>query len=200
MGRVYETICQRRTIRRFQQKPLPEDLLERLVNGARLAPSGANLQPCAYIVVDEPGLVDDLFSCVRWAAYIAPAGDPPPGERPVAYIIVLVDLARKKTGGEVDAAAAVENILLAAWEEGVGTCWLKSVDRQRVGKILGIPELVTVDSVIAMGYPNEQPVVEEMQGSVEYWKDGEGILHVPKRRLKEMFHRNGYANRPDSKA
>ena len=99
----------------------------------------------------------------------------------------------------MDAAAAVENILLTAWDEGVGTCWLKSVDRQRVREMLSIPGDVTVDSVIALGYPNEQPVVEETQGSIKYWKDEEGVLHVPKRSVEEVFHRNGYTDRLNPK-
>jgi len=195
MGSVYDIICQRRSIRRFQNKPLPENILQKLVNAARLAPSGANIQPCVYVIVDDRELVDSLFPCLKWAAYIAPAGNPPQGERPVAYIVVLVDLHRKKKGGEVDAAAAVENILISAWGEGIGTCWLGAVDRKQIKSILRIPHHLVVNSVVALGYPNECPVLEETRDSIKYWKDKDGILHVPKRRSEDIVFRNKYGNK-----
>ena len=193
MGRVYEIICQRRTIRRFQEKPLPEEVLMELVNAARLAPSSANIQPCEYIIVNDPQLLDVLFPCLKWAGYITPAGNPPPGERPVAYIVVLVNVHLKKKGGEVDAAAGIENILLTAWEEGIGSCWLGSINRKQIKKILKIPHHLNVDSVVALGYPGEQPVLEEFQDSIKYWKDENGVLHVPKRKLEEVIRKNIYS-------
>jgi len=192
MASVYGTICQRRTIRRFQKKPISEEMLVKLVNAARLAPSGANIQPCEYIIVNNEQLVDKLFTCLKWAGYIAPAGNPPEGERPVSYIVVLIDVNRKKKGGEVDAAAGIENILLAAWEMGIGSCWLGSIDRKQIKKLLRIPHHLKVDSLVALGYPNELPVVEDAQDSIKYWKDKEDVLHVPKRKLEEILHRNRY--------
>ena len=88
MDKVYRIILKRRTIRQFQQKKIPFAFLKKLVNSARLAPSGANLQPCAYIVVDDSPLLDKVFTTLKWAGYIAPAGNPPEGKRPVAYIVV----------------------------------------------------------------------------------------------------------------
>lgn len=192
MGSVYETICQRRTIRRFTNQRLPEDILLKLVDAARLAPSGANIQPCEYVIVDESTLIDAIFPCLKWAAYIAPAGDPPEKERPVAYIVVLIDLHKRKKGGEIDAAAAIENILLAAWEEGVGSCWIRSIHRKKIKKLLRIPHHLEVNSIIALGYRNEEPVVEELKDTNKYWKDNKGVLHVPKRKLEDIIHKNGY--------
>ncbi|MDI6783921.1 MAG: nitroreductase family protein [bacterium] len=205
---VYDAILTRRTIRRYQQKPIDEKILEKLINAARVAPSAANLQPCEYIIVNEKSIVDRIFPCLKWAGYIAPAGNPPEGERPVAYIIVLLNRTWRKEGGEVDAAAAIENILLTALEEGIASCWLGSVDRAQVRQILSIPDYCIIDSVIALGYPNEQSVVEEMfipspstslringvegQDSVKYWKDDSGLFHVPKRKLGTILHKNKY--------
>jgi nitroreductase len=192
MGSVYETIRQRRSIRRFTNQRLPEDVLLKLVDAARLAPSGANIQPCEYVVVDESTLVDAIFPCLKWAAYIAPAGDPSEEERPVAYIAVLIDLHRKKKDGGIDAAAGIENVLLAAWEEGIGSCWIRSIHRKKIKKLLRIPHHLEVNSIIALGYSNEEPVVEEMKDSIKYWKDEKGVLHVPKRKLEDIVHKNGY--------
>jgi nitroreductase len=192
MGSVYETICSRRTIRRFLQKRIPERILEKMINAARLAPSGSNLQPCEYIVVNNQAYVQNIFQCVQWAAYIAPKGDPSEGERPVCYIIVLVDTERNHIGGEIDAAAAIENILLTGWQFGIGSCWMGSVNREEIKKQFNIPDRFQIHSVIALGYPNEAPQIEVYTDSVAYWKDEEGVLHVPKRRLKDIYHKNGY--------
>lgn len=194
-GKVYDTILKRRSIRRFQQKEIPFPILEKLINAARVAPSAANLQPCEYIVVTEKKLVDEVFSTLKWAGYIAPAGDPPPNERPTAYIVVLINTNKAKWNtADLDAGAAIENILLTAQEEGLGSCWLGSIDRDRLKQILNIPDHCKINSVIALGYPNEKPVMEEIDGneSIKYWKDSNGVLHVPKRKLVDILHKNGY--------
>ncbi|MCK4261895.1 nitroreductase family protein [bacterium] len=190
--KVYEAICKRRTIRRFSQEPVPKEILEKLIKAARLAPSAANLQPCEYVVVDEPGLIEQVFKTLRWAGYIVPRGDPPEGERPVAYIVVLLNKEKVKAGGERDAAASIGNIVLAALEEGIGSCWLGSIERETLRGILNIPNRCDIDSVVALGYPKESPVVEEMKDSIKYWKDNKNILHVPKRRLEDILHWNKY--------
>ena len=195
---VYELILRRRTIRRFKQQPVAWPVLEKLVNAARLAPSGGNLQPCEFIVVDEPELVVSVFTTLKWAAYIAPRGTPPEGERPTAYIVVLINTEKRKSGGETDAAAAIMNIILMAQEEGLGTCWIGSVERERLQKLLAVPEYCIINAVVALGYPNESPVVEDLTGSVKYWKDEQGTLHVPKRRLRDVLHRNGYEKKNTS--
>ncbi len=193
MASIYELICERRSIRRFKTKPLQEDQLLKLVDAARLAPSGANIQPCEFIIITDSELAKSLFPLLKWAAYISPDGDPPKNERPLAYIIVLIDLSKKKKG-EVDAAAAIQNILLAAWGEGIGSCWLGSINRKMIKKLLYIPHNLEVNSVIALGYPNEFPILEESHGSIRYWKDKERRLHVPKRKLEDILHINGYGN------
>ena len=192
MSTTYETIALRRTIRRFQQTPIPEETIQRLIDVARLAPSGANLQPCEFVVVDDPELLKKIFVHLRWAAYIAPDGNPPEGETPVCYVVVLINTEHKKQGGEVDAAAAIMNILIAAQAEGVGSCWLGSIDREGIRMSLHIPDNCLVNAVVALGYPNEQPVVEEMKESVKYWKTEDGVLHIPKRKLEDVYHKNSY--------
>jgi nitroreductase len=192
MGIVYDLIVRRRTIRRFQQKPIDRDILERMVNAARLAPSGMNLQPLEFVVVDEPELREAVFPTTSWAGYIAPRGTPAEGERPVAYILVLINRQIKKFGGQHDVGAAMMNMILTALEEGIGTCWIASLERESLADLLKIPKYLEIDSLLALGYPAEQPVVEKFQGSVQYWKDDQGILHVPKRALEDVIHWNGY--------
>ena len=136
--------------------------------------------------------VNQVFPTLRWASYIAPKGNPPEGERPVAYIVILTNKEKTSIQGASDAAAAIENIILTAMEEGIGSCWLMSVGREELRRILNIPKHCIIDSVIALGYPLESPKVEETKDSIKYWKDEKGVLHVPKRRLEDILHRNGY--------
>ena len=86
---VYKAILSRRSIRRFQQKQIPIELLKKFVNAARLAPSAANLQPLEYYVVNDRNLCDKVFETLGWAAYIKPKWAPSTEERPVAYIVML---------------------------------------------------------------------------------------------------------------
>lgn len=189
---LYERILSRRSIRQFKPEPVSRDILKDLVNAARLAPSGANLQPLEFAVIDDEEVRKKLFSCLRWAAYIAPEGNPKPGHEPVAYVVVLVNLAVRKAGYERDVGAAVENMILAAWEEGIGSCWIASADTEKIQEMLSVPGGYRVDSVLALGYPDEKPIVEEMKKSVQYWKDERGRLHVPKRKLDDVIHFNTF--------
>ena len=187
--KVYETILKRRTIRRFKQKRVPYEVLERCVNAARLAPSAANMQPCEYLIVDKEELLDKVFNTLHWAGYISD-GRPSRSEWPKAYIIILVNKEVKDKGFEHDVGFAAENIILTALEEGIGSCCFGAVDRGLLRQNLSIPEKYIIDLVIALGYPNESPVEEPFKGSIKYWKDSSGVLHVPKRRLNDILHRN----------
>jgi len=184
---TYETIIKRRTIRKFKQEKIKRDVLIKLINAARHAPSGANLQPLKYIIVDRPEKVEKIFIYLKWAGYLAPHGDPKEGEKPVAYIIVLADTKIRKTGYELDAGAAIQNILLAAEEEDIGTCWIGSIDREAVRTLLNIPEEYIIDSVIALGYKGENSVSEDERGSIKYYRDENGMIHVPKRKLEDII-------------
>ncbi|MCX5642642.1 MAG: nitroreductase family protein [Candidatus Omnitrophica bacterium] len=188
---VYETILKRRTVRSFQPRTVPGSILEKMVNAGRLAPSAANLQPCEFLIVDEQDLIAAVFSTLQWAGYVTPAGNPPEGKRPVAYIVLLLNQ-EKSQGGISEAGAVIENMILTGLEEGVASCWLGSVDRGQLVKILNIPDYCRIDSVLALGYPDQENQVEDFAGSVKYWLDENGNFHVPKRSLKDVLHRNTY--------
>jgi nitroreductase len=183
---VYDLIVSRRTVRRFKPQAVPREVLERIVDAGRLAPSASNMQPLAFVVVESREKRERIFPCLKWAAYIAPEGDPRPGQEPAAYVVTLVDTRVREKMFEYDVGAAMENMILAARGEGVGSCWLLSVDRDKVREILGVPAEVRIDCVLALGYPDEEPVAEEMGESHRYWKDAEGRLHVPKRTLSSI--------------
>ncbi len=189
---VYETIVRRRTIRRFQDKEVPYQVLEKCVNAARLAPSGSNQQPCEYLVVDEKSLLSKVFATLSWAGYITD-GKPVESEVPRAYIVILINRNICTEGYQHNVGFAAENITLTALEEGIGSCCLGSINRKALRESLNIPARYIIDLIIALGYPKESPVEEPWRDSVEYWKDDKRVLHVPKRNLKEILYRNTFS-------
>jgi len=188
---VYNAILSRRSIRRFQQKPISIELLKRFINAARLAPSAANLQPLEFYIVNDRELCNKVFKTLSWAGYIKPKWTPSIDERPVAYIVMLV---RDNTNKWYlrDVSFASENIILAAEEKEIGSCILCNIDKEKLREILKIPKEVILDSIIALGYKAEKSVVEDFTGSVEYWRDENEVLHVPKRKLEDLLHINKY--------
>jgi nitroreductase len=194
MHSAYDMIRKRRTIRRFQSKPVPERILLQLVDAARLAPSAANVQPCEFILVTKPKKLSEVFECIDWNRAAFPIGEPKTDERPAAYLVVLIDLIKKRKGGGTDAAAAAENAILTAVELGLGSCWICDFQRKKLKKSLRIPHHLAVDSVLALGYPEENPVQDDMTDSVKPWRDRDGVVHVPKRRLADVCTMNGYSH------
>lgn len=189
VNNVNEVILSRRTIRRFQQRSIEMSLLEKFVNGARLAPSAANLQPLEYFIVTEKKICAKIFDTLRWAAYIKPKWAPCKDERPAAYIIVLVKDTTNKYY-QRDVGFATENIVIAAEADNIGSCVLCNIDRDQIRKILSIPQTIHIDSVVALGYKAEDPIIEDLTDTVEYWRDENQVLHVPKRRLEDILHIN----------
>ena len=157
------------------------------------APSAANLQPLEFVVVDEPSIRAEVFPCLKWAAYIAPAGDPARGREPAAYVIVLVNTGVRAKTFEYDVGAAQENMILAAaGERRQKPVPPPSIDRDRLRGVLGVPEAYRVDSVLALSYPAEAPVPEDYADSCRYGKDADGVLHVPKRPRGDVLHLNRF--------
>lgn len=192
---VFEAIKSRRSIRFFKQTPIPEDTILKLIEAARCAPSAANRQPLEYILVTGKDQNNEVFDQLGWAAYVRPKRNPPADKRPVAYIIVIINKHRALTKfGPVDAAAAIENILLAARALEIGTCWVGSVNKEKLGSLIDLPDDHQIDSVIALGYPDEEPLMEDCKtDSIEYYLDEEDRLHVPKRPLSSVIHFDKYA-------
>jgi len=191
---IWEAIKRRRSVRWFRQEAISRETLLELIEAARCAPSAANRQPLEFVIVDNDQQRTQVFAQLAWAAYVQPRRDPPAGKRPVSYIIVLVSKERALADfGPVDAAAAIENILLAAQGQGIGSCWLGSIKRDKIREILEIPDKYDIDSVIALGYPDEQPVMEDCKGeSIEYYLDDNDVLHIPKRPLQSITHMNNF--------
>ena len=185
-----DAIKKRRTIRRFLQDPIPFDDLKDLIDAARLAPSGGNLQPCEFMVIDDVNLLEGVFSTLAWAAYLGQEGKPKEGEKPVAYIVVFINEKKQSSTPFADISAAIENILIAAFDKGIGSCWIGSVQKEKLAQLLNMPRNYSIQYVVALGYPAEKAVVEEEHGSLKYWRDEKGVHHVPKRRIDDILHHN----------
>ncbi len=194
----HEMIELRRSVRRFKPGPVDADVLAKLVDAARLCPSAANKQALVFIAVNEPSLVRKIFEIQKFAAYLAGAGQPQPGEEPTAHILVAQDKNFAIDETVRDVGAAVQTILMGACAYGLGATWIRSFDRPKAGEILGLPEQYEPDSVIAMGVPAEAPKVVPMkEGDVKYWRDETGQHFVPKRAFEEVCFLNGFNKRWD---
>jgi nitroreductase len=192
MSHVHDVIRRRRTVRRFLQKSIPEKTLLQLVDAGRLSPSVGNVQPCVFIVVNDPGKLSSVFETIDWREVNGTMDRPGSDESPAAYIIVCVDLMKRKKGGASEAGAAVQSILLAATELDLGAVWISTLKRKKVKKLLRVPHHVTVESIIGLGHSAERAVAEDAENGFRVWRDGEGIVHVPKRRLADVCFLNGY--------
>jgi len=178
-----------RSCRRFyQDEAISLDTLKGLVNLARMSASAANLQPLKYVPANEPQKNAAIFSCLAWAGYLTDWPGPAEGERPAAYLVILGDTAVTKNFG-CDHGIAAQSILLGARAKGLGGCMLGSIHKDRLRELLNLPERYDILLVIALGKPREKVVLEEVgpEGSIKYWRDEQGVHHVPKRRLEDII-------------
>ncbi len=197
---IYEKIAGRRTIRKFNKESVPKDVLVKCVDAARLSPSGMNRQPLKYVIVNDEKLLTEVFTLTSWAGYLPDYG-PSEEEMPRAYIVVLLDTKIRENPGH-DAGVAAMSISMVAYDYGLGSCILGSINRGKLRGILNVPEDFEVVLAIALGYPAENPVTEKVRnGDIKYWLDNNNVLHVPKRELKDImrwnrWHRNSQSDVP----
>lgn len=184
-----DLLIKSRAYRRFDESvKIPYETLRELVDAARYCPSAANRQLLKYRLVYEANEVSQVFECLKFAAYLQGWSGPAEGERPTAYIVVLGD-ENIYQFSEVDAGIAMQTILLRATELGFGGCILASVQRERLREILPLDTRFHIGYVIALGKPAETCVVEPLgpDGDIKYYRDAEGIHHVPKRSLDDLL-------------
>lgn len=185
---VKEAIFTRRTIRKFTpEKPTKEQLLA-MIDCARVAAYGANMQPLKFRPVTDDGELNSVFPHIKWAGYLKD-GAPKDCERPMAYIAIYGDLNIRANGAfETDAGAAVTNMMLEAVELGLATCWLGAINREKISEILGAPKGLTLLYLLAVGYPAQESRIIDMRGGdVKYFIDGNNTVNVPKRPLEEIL-------------
>ncbi len=186
---IRDLIISNRSCRRFDEGfAVERHTLEELVDLARLSASAANLQPLKYLLSCEPQTNASIFRHLAWAAYLKDWGGPAQGERPSVYIIILGDTAISHNFG-CDHGIAAQSILLAAREKGLAGCMIGLIQREELRQTLAIPTQYEILLVLALGKPQEQAVIDEVgpNGDIKYWRDSNGVHHVPKRSLKELI-------------
>jgi nitroreductase len=193
MANLRDLVLRNRSYRRFDESyPIQRETLVELVGLARCTPSATNRQPLKYILSADQKTNDRIFPCVAWAAYLQDWEGPVPGERPAAYIVILIDDTLTKDWWCDDGIAA-QTILLGAVEKGLGGCIIGSINKERLRQELAIPEHLKIRLVLALGKPAEQVMLEDLEpgGDFRYWRDAEGVHHVPKRTLSELIVNEG---------
>ncbi|MFH1009259.1 MAG: nitroreductase family protein [Candidatus Latescibacterota bacterium] len=168
MMELMEVIRQRRSIRKYKPDPVSQDVVDEIVEAARLAPSWANTQCWKFIVVTDPTVKDKLAEAGnKWIAHapalIAACADPSlPGMKEDQPYYML------------DIGIAMEHLILAATEKGLGTCWIGWFDERVAKRALGVPDKMRVVALTPLGYPDETPSPR------------------PRKALSEIMCANGY--------
>ena len=182
---VQELIKNRRSIRRFEQKPIDKELLLEFVDAARLAPSAANMQPLRFRIVHDHAEVKAVFAHTKWAGYL-PDFNPSETEAPAAFIAICIDTSIKDSDELAEIGAAAQNVFLSALERGIGGCWLGAINRPEICRILNIEPPIKLHSLLALGYPAESSEPAKYTDSIKYYYQDD-VLQVPKRSLEDVL-------------
>ena len=177
-----------RSYRRFcENEEISRENLLKLINLARLSPSGANRQSLRYYISCDKVQNEKVFPSLGWAAYFRDWPGPDPGERPSAYIIMVQDRGYKMVSA-IDPGIAAQSILLGAVEMELGGCMIANIDKLNLQAALKIPEHLEILLVIAIGKPKEEVMIDEVapDGDIRYWRDEKLVHHVPKRKMSDI--------------
>lgn len=149
----YEVIKTRRSVRSYKPDAPSQDVIDRILEAVRIAPSGSNRQPWKFILVTDPGLKEELAAACGNQGFV--------GEAPIVVVACGHDIKYNRGGymGEMsfvmDVSIAFTHLILAARAEGLGTCWIGSFDNGKVKELLEVPVGLDVVAVTPLGYPKE---------------------------------------------
>ncbi|OEU55375.1 MAG: nitroreductase [Desulfobulbaceae bacterium S3730MH12] len=187
-----EIIAKTRTFRRFfQNEAVSSEMLSELLDLARLGGSARNGQPWQYLVINTPEMCEKIFPFLGWAGYLADWKGPVEGERPSAYILCLLNsnwLKGPESEAQFDLGVATQNLLLGAMEKRLGGCRIGSFN-PKLADLFDLPEFLDISLVVALGRPRETVIIEECKedSDIKYWRDDDGVHHVPKRSLESCL-------------
>ncbi len=156
---IFEVLEKRRSIRKYQSKTVETEKITKILEAARLGPSANNQQPCYFIVVTKPEIKEDLRGAYKADWFL---------HAPVIIVCCVnpKEAWRRGLFGEeywkVDAAIALQNLILAATELELGTCWIANFDEKAIKRTLNIPNEIRVIAMTPIGYPDEkkEPVTD----------------------------------------
>jgi len=152
---LMEAIRRRRTVRRYKADPVPEDKINHVLEAARLAPSYYNEQSWRFIVITQEQIKEKVLRCISALSRLTFNPAPP------VLIVGCADPKKSAIKGDqeyylVEMGIAMEHLMLAATELGLGTAWMCAFDENTVKQILGVPENVRVVALTPLGYPAEK--------------------------------------------
>lgn len=142
---VFETVRTVLAVREFEARPIPDDLLHRIVEAGRLTASSMNLQPWRFVLVTSREGLQELGAQISTGRYVASAA---------AAIVVAYE--RDSEFGVSDASRAIQSMVIVAWAEGVGSNWTGFGDLDRVADQVGLPDTYEVLAVVPLGYPKRK--------------------------------------------
>lgn len=152
---LFEVIEKRRSIRSYKPNPIPNEHLKKILEAARLAPSGKNRQPWRFVVVRDAERKEKLAEAAMNQMFIA--------EADVVVVALSDPTVYSSIGGKrripylQDPMIAIEHMVLAATSLGYGTCWIGAFNEGEVKRIINAPEKLAVIALLPIGVPNESP-------------------------------------------
>jgi nitroreductase len=171
-----------------ETRKVTEEELRELVAYTRLCPAAANVQPLKYFLAWEPEVVNKIQPLTRWAGALPQLHLPEEGKRPTGFIVICQDtrISENLTAYLRDVGITAQTMLLAAVEMGLGGCMIGSFQKEELKKALDLPEYLAPMLVLAVGAPDEKIVLEDACGTITYYRDENGVHHVPKRTMEEL--------------
>ena len=154
-----ELLLNRRSIRKYRAEQISQDNLQKILEAGRYAPSASNGQPWHFIVLTDQEIKEKL-SHRQWSGFI----------RNSAFTIVgcaYEGSAYARKWSTVDTTIALQNMVIAAWGLGVGSCWVGDFDEAEVAGILNVPKDWKIIALISFGYPDETPAASPRKPSSE---------------------------------
>lgn len=170
----FECAMGRRSCRRFKQTAIPREKIDRIIDAGRYVPSGFNVQTLRFAAILSPGKVARAFGFTGWLT-----GQPPEGERPVAYIAVCND--DQAARNEPAVYGATVAVMMAAHALGYGSCWHGVKGNEEFKALLGAPDDIAPHVLISLGKPHETFQVHDPATDHKVRKDGQGVVQVGKR-------------------
>ncbi len=168
MKNFLDLAANRRSVRKYKSEPLPEEVLRRILTAGQLAPSGNNSQPWRFIIVDDTKIKEELFKVAGRQEWILSA--------PLTIAIVAdlkAKLPKNRQDEEIsiddnkhinlllksvrDASIAADHIVMAAADEGLGSCWIALYEQDDIRPVLDVPQHCYVVAIVTIGYPDESP-------------------------------------------
>jgi nitroreductase len=148
---ILEAIEKRYSVRHYKGRPVGQRKLAELLEAARLAPSGCNLQPWKLVVVRDRAMIQSMVHAIGGQQFVEQA--------PVLIVACIngegYNIGDRFDGAVIDIAIALDHMTLQAASMGLGTCWLGNYDDNEVRALLGIPSENPVVAILALGYPDE---------------------------------------------